>query len=156
MNPVKKESAYLHLPTYIAGICYHIGTFLSFGLTPVIILRIILPPYLLIIIGSGILISIGCGTGILVKRIVTGKLRHLSSPDDYLSNLLVTLFQVVTFVVIIKGSLFSSYFIFLSLLLLYIPVGKLKHLLYFFAARTQLGNFYGRRGVWPPVNNYKK
>jgi len=29
MNPAKKESAYLHLPTYLAGIIYHLGTFLS-------------------------------------------------------------------------------------------------------------------------------
>ena len=29
MSPLKKESAFLHLPTYAAGILYHIGTFLS-------------------------------------------------------------------------------------------------------------------------------
>ena len=34
-------------------------------------------------------------------------------------------------------------------LFFYLPLGKLKHLVYFFAARYQLGIFYGRRGVWP-------
>ena len=29
MSPSKKESAFLHLPTYTAGILYHLGTFLS-------------------------------------------------------------------------------------------------------------------------------
>ena len=29
MMPQHKESAYLHLPTYAAGIIYHLGTFLS-------------------------------------------------------------------------------------------------------------------------------
>ena len=30
MSPFEKESAYMHLPTYVAGIIFHIGTFLSF------------------------------------------------------------------------------------------------------------------------------
>ncbi len=30
MDPRKKESAYLHLPTYTAGLIYHLGTFVSF------------------------------------------------------------------------------------------------------------------------------
>ena len=30
MSPVKKESAYLHLPTYLAGMVFHIGTFTGF------------------------------------------------------------------------------------------------------------------------------
>ena len=29
MNPTRKESAFLHLPTYTAGLLYHLGTFLS-------------------------------------------------------------------------------------------------------------------------------
>ena len=29
MSPKVKESAYLHLPTYLAGILYHLGTFLA-------------------------------------------------------------------------------------------------------------------------------
>src|SRR5512135_3440671 len=29
MSPARKESAYLHLPTYTAGLIYHSGTFLS-------------------------------------------------------------------------------------------------------------------------------
>ena len=29
-------------------------------------------------------------------------------------------------------------------------VGKLKHVVYFFAARYHLGFFYGWRNVWPP------
>lgn len=30
MSPKNKESAYLHLPTYAAGMIFHLGTFLSF------------------------------------------------------------------------------------------------------------------------------
>ena len=37
MSPVVKESAYLHMPTYAAGIIYHLGTFLSILLFLVLI-----------------------------------------------------------------------------------------------------------------------
>jgi hypothetical protein len=41
------------------------------------------------------------------------------------------------------------YFIIAAVLWLYFPVGKLRHVVYFFAARYHLGFFFGRRGVWP-------
>jgi hypothetical protein len=150
MSPSKKESAYLHLPTYTAGILYHIGTFLSIGLFigillnqhPVETTRLALSLFLLI---SGL-----CGLGILIKRIIIKELQSLSNPDDYISNLLVTGVQLITVVFLNYPT--PVYYILVSALLLYLPVGKLKHTIYFFAARYQLGFFYGRRGVWPPKN----
>jgi hypothetical protein len=77
-------------------------------------------------------------------------MRALSNPDDYISNLIVTLFQLATAAVLFWPQLFPVYFVLTALLLLYIPLGKLKHAIYFFAARYQLGYFFGRRNVWPP------
>jgi uncharacterized membrane protein YphA (DoxX/SURF4 family) len=83
-------------------------------------------------------------------------LRELSNPDDYISNILVTAFQILMGLALAFGSKFTPcLFLAAGLLLLYIPLGKLKHLLYFFAARWQLGLFYGSRGVWPPIKNHK-
>ena len=155
MSPRKKESAYLHLPTYTAGIIYHIGTFLSLSFIPFIIWGIIQPRELSLCFAGVLLLSIACGLGIVAKRVLKKELRLLSSPDDYISNLLVTLFQFATAIVLIREHIHPFYYIALSLLLLYIPLGKLKHLLYFFAARVHLGYFYGHRGVWPPVNDRK-
>lgn len=150
MSPVKKESAYLHIPTYAAGMFYHLGTFLSLGLFVCILLRIRFLEPLNGIFSIFLMISTLCGTGILIKRILKQELRSLSNPDDYISNILVTAFQAVTIVYLFSGT--KVYFLLVSLLLLYLPLGKLKHLLYFFAARYHLGLFYGRRGVWPPAN----
>ena len=33
MSPNKKESSFLHMPTYLAGIIYHLGTFMAFALS---------------------------------------------------------------------------------------------------------------------------
>jgi nitrate reductase gamma subunit len=150
MNPRKKESAYLHLPTYAAGLMYHIGT------AAAIVVFILLFLFNIKFGGSvkwvlfGLLsISGFCGIGILGKRLTLEKMRYLSNPDDYISNILVTLFHLVTLGVLVNQSVVPIYNFCVGLLLLYLPFGKLKHLLYFFAARYHLGLFYGWRGIWP-------
>jgi len=150
MSPSRKESAFLHLPTYTAGIFYHLGTFVSIFLFFFILFQIRILDFFVPYLTGFMAISILSGLAILIKRIVSRKLRALSNPDDYISNLLVTIFQIITAAVLHKPEWFTSYYIIVSVLLLYIPVGKLKHAVYFFAARYHLGYFYGWRGVWPP------
>jgi hypothetical protein len=153
MNPREKESAYLHLPTYTAGILYHIGTFLSIIIFFLLIFNIRITGvfqwgFLCLLAVSSI-----SGLGIFIKRIALKKLKSLSNPDDYISNLLVTAFQIFTFTVLADEAFIPYYFICAGLLFLYLPLGKLKHSLYFFAARYHLGFFYGWRGVWPAKSN---
>jgi hypothetical protein len=154
MSPSKKESAFLHLPTYTAGVIYHLGTFLSLALFFILFFNIHIANILGYIVAAFLAISAMCGLGILIKRFAVSKLRSLSNPDDYISNGLVTLVQALTAGVILNAQFEILYFIAISLLFLYFPLGKLKHAIYFFAARYQLGFFYGWRGVWPPQNNY--
>ena len=153
MSPNKKESAFLHLPTYLAGIIYHMGTFLSFL---IFILTFIISEFNIVvrIIKASILILSGIsGIGILIKRIVKKNILAISNPDDFFSNILVTLFHLLTAYILIMNNGMIIYSIICSLLLLYIPFGKLKHSFYFFAARYHLGFFYGWRNVWPITNS---
>ena len=150
MSPTKKESAYLHLPTYAAGILYHIGTFVSFLLLVLFILEIEFPNILNILLSVFLSITTICGVSILIKRMFSKDLKLISNPDDYISNILVTAFQLVTVLHLINSGYIL--FIFASVLFLYIPFGKLKHFIYFFAARYQLGLFFGHRGTWPVKN----
>ncbi len=150
MSPKVKESAYLHMPTYLAGILFHIGIFLAIGLFFLLLFRVSLPEWLIwpltVIFGLGGL----CGLGILVKRILKKELRSLSNPDDYIANILVTAFQLGSVIVLHNPAFLPAYFIIVAALMLYFPMGKLKHAVYFFAARYHLGYFYGWRDVWPP------
>jgi hypothetical protein len=148
MSPKKKESAFLHLPTYTAGIIYHIGTFVSIALFFIFLFDVNFSVQINMLLAILLTISGLCGIGIFIKRMVKKELHSLSNPDDYISNTLVTGFQLITAYSLINFS--PVYFVFASTLLLYIPLGKLKHLIYFFAARYHLGFFYGNRGVWPP------
>ncbi len=152
MSPVKKESAYLYLPTYTAGVLYHVGTFLSLFLFILFLFGVYPKGILMYAIAALLLITGLSGIGILIKRMSKQQLRALSNPDDYISNLLVSLVQLMTAIVLVKPSLSPIYFVLISILFLYLPLGKLKHTVYFFAARYHLGFFYGWRGVWPPKN----
>jgi nitrate reductase gamma subunit len=152
MNPMQKESAYLHFPTYTAGILYHIGTFVSLALFILLHLKISLSYPVQLILVCILAVSALSGTGIFFKRLFLKKLKYLSAPDDYISNLLVTLFQSFTLFVLIIENFAPYYYIMAAILFLYLPLGKLKHSLYFFAARYHLGFFFGWRGIWPDKN----
>lgn len=170
MSPARKESAFLHLPTYTAGLLYHTGTFLSFFLFFFILTGFLHAGWLAILPIVFLSISALSGIAILVKRMLKTELRALSNPDDYISNILVTLFQTATILILLNLNVLSSYspvvqlsnwptaqllyyFVFTALML-YVPVGKLRHMVYFFAARYHLGFFFGRRGVWP-IHKFK-
>lgn len=150
MSPLKKETANRHWPTYTAGMLYHVGIFFSFFWLLIRIIGIRLPAVLNV--PSGLLLSgtALCGIGILLKRMFTRKMRSLSHPDDYLSNLLSTGFQVVTAVTLITGGGLNGLYLYAAVLLLYIPVSKLRHAVFFPLTRFYLALHYGRRGVWPP------
>jgi hypothetical protein len=152
MMPHNKESAYLHLPTYGAGIIYHAGTLLSlmafvwffvstFFVWPT-------PKIVALICCVALAGAACCGIALFCKRIIKRELRALSCADDYISNGLTTLFQLLTACYFVCNHPLP-YYIVTTLFFLWLPIGKTRHLLYFFAARFHLGFFYGRRNVWP-------
>lgn len=163
MMPDQKESAYLHLPSYATGMLFHIGVFscllffvLSFfpffnrwiGNGSVWHLILAIPPAL------GTL----CGFILFFRRLLSKELKTLSMPDDFISTGLVTFFQLMTTLYLCIptgcGAVIILYYISSILLFLYMPLGKLRHAVYYFAARYHLGFFYGWRNVWP--NREKK
>jgi hypothetical protein len=128
---------------------YHIGTFISIALFFCYLFKAEFGDTVNLILSCLLVVSTASGLGIFIKRIFKKELLSISNPDDFISNLLVTVFQAIT-VVYINFNTPIAYFLLSSLLFLYLPLGKLKHTIYFFAARYQLGFFYGKRDVWPP------
>jgi len=148
MSPLKKESARRHVPTYVLGLLFHGGVFVGFAWlvalffdarAPLVLTRTSVP-----VLGlTGL-----CGAALLVKRIVKADLRRLSNPDDYFSNVLVVGFQMMTAVALVESRILPALFVYAGVLLLYVPLGKLRHAIYFPMARIYLGAFFGKRGVW--------
>lgn len=157
MMPNEKESAYLHLPSYTLGMLFHVGTFSSLLLYLLLFFNffrnwLINDRFLHYLIVIFLLITTISGIFLFVKRLINKSLKALSNPDDYISNAITTLFQLFTLLVLAyptSGGTVIFYYITATLLFLYMPLGKLKHLLYYFSARYHLGFFYGWRNVWP-------
>lgn len=163
MMPNQKESAYLHLPSYALGMLFHIGTFSCFLLFILSFFDffnnwLINDACIHYLIPAFIAVTSVAGLSLFVKRLANKNLHALTNPDDYLSNAFTTLFQTATFCYLMMpglGCAVNTYYILSALLFLYMPVGKLKHLLYYFSARYHLGFFYGRRNVWPQKKDRK-
>jgi nitrate reductase gamma subunit len=181
MLPMQKESAFKHLPTYIAGIIFHIGSFLALLCFLLLFFDLFSKDAVSIFFFQQTLISVviafilglsSCfGTILIVKRVISKKMRTISNVDDYISIGLVTLFQFISALLFafyafdkslhnffsheLHEGIFCAYFLVATILFLYFPFGKLKHAIYYFAARYHIGFFYGRRGTWPPPKDRK-
>ena len=156
MMPTEKESAYLHIPSYAVGMLFHIGLFCSL----LLFVLFFFPCFNSWIAEScwrwvfAIPPAIGtvCGLILFFRRLFSKDLKVLSMPDDFISCFLVTLFLLMTTLNLLlpaMGAVNTIYYICSILLLLYLPLGKLRHVVYYFAARYHLGFFYGWRNVWP-------
>ena len=148
MLPWKKESARFHPLVYILGVAYHAGTFLAFLWLAVLAIGFNAPAALRPVSAGLLALAALAGASLLVRRIAEARLRYFSSPDDYFSNILVTVFQTLAALTLVRPSTTSAFLIYGGLVLAYIPLGKLRHALYYALARYYLGIFYGRRGVW--------
>ncbi|SYZ72824.1 conserved membrane hypothetical protein [Candidatus Zixiibacteriota bacterium] len=150
MLPWEKESASGHLFTYFGGFVYHAAIFGAFSYLIVLLTGLKIGPILLRILQILLISGFFCGTGLLLKRTLSSKLMAISSPDDFFANLLADLFLIMTFWVSFNQQMEKYFYLIAILLLLYIPVGKIRHCVYFFYARFMMGRFFGRRGVFPP------
>jgi hypothetical protein len=149
MMPWEKESAQKHLWTYIAGFVYHFGIFAAFVYLIHLIVMGSLGSPLLNVLRALMIAGFVCGFSLFVKRSSIAIMRKLSCPDDYVANAFVDLFILLamldTFLPEIRPVLYAQAII----VLLYIPVGKIRHCFFFFYSRILFGYFFGRRGVYP-------
>ena len=161
MLPQNKESAYLHLPAYASGMLFHIGLFtclLLFVLSffPFFNRWISGPDKIHYIIACLLAVTSVCGYVLLLRRACSKDLKPLSNPDDFISNALVSTFQLMTLLYLLLPTyscVVTISSIVAILLFRYMPLGKLRHAVFYFAARFHLGYFYGWRNVWPKREN---
>lgn len=149
LMPWEKESAARHLPTYLAGIIYHAGIFTAVFYALALAASIRLSATVLA--GVKLLLAAGflSGVGLVLKRAGYPRMRSLSCPDDYLSNLVVDAF-ILTGLLAAHSILPISFFLAAAILtFIFIPLGKIRHCFFFFYSRVLFGGYFGRRGVLP-------
>ncbi|MCE7861410.1 MAG: hypothetical protein DYG86_16710, partial [Chloroflexi bacterium CFX2] len=156
MMPWAKESTRIHLIAYLRGIGFHIGIFTAIGTVILSPLWGFLPPLLSstlfwVLIPGALL---GAAGGLM--RLAEHNLRGLSLPDDHFAVWLTTLFIVVTGLGLVFEAFVVPMYIVSAVTFAYIPLGKIRHCLYFFFSRTFFGKFFGRRAVFPHGTPYRE
>ncbi|MCX6830065.1 MAG: hypothetical protein NT002_12415 [candidate division Zixibacteria bacterium] len=149
MMPWEKESAGKHLPTFAAGIIYHLAIFAALLYLITSLLEMAIPATVLLALRVILLAGLLCGFALLLKRIIIPYMRGISCFDDFVANMFVNLFLGAALAVTLATGLKSLFFIMAITLFIYIPMGKIRHCFYFFYTRAFFGIFFGRRGVFP-------
>jgi len=145
---VDKESITRHLLTALGGALYHTAIFA--GLLDVLWTALPIRPappraaFRPLLLAGAVV-----GLALLAKRSAKPHLRRLSCPDDFFANLFVDLFLVLAFLHTYRPALESALMAVSILLFVYIPLGKIRHCVFFFFTRLVYGLHFGRRGALP-------
>jgi len=147
MAPWAKESTRIHRIAYLRGIAFHVGIFAG-------LVALLISPWwdLLPDLASWLLIALA-GSGAIfgfageVMRRAEHNLRALSTADDHASVLLVSLFLTAVTVALIVPTWMPVMYAVGAVMLVYMPLGKIRHCIYFFFSRRFFGLFVGRRAV---------
>ena len=147
MAPWAKESAGRHWVAYIRGIIVHVSIFAAAAFLIASPWLAQMPSPLRIFLEA--LFSIGAILGLagFGIRLSDPTMRLLSTPDDYFSLALVTLFLASGAVSAALIEFLPAFWIISGITMAYTPFGKMKHFLYFFYERVFVGLVFGRRGV---------
>lgn len=151
MLPANKESVRNHPGKFVIGMVLHLGalasllTALLLALDPTIGMKLLAPVRWLALLG------LAAGAALLIRRPRDPNLRTMSSPDDYLASAATCGLLVFTALAPLYETGAAVLLLYTSALLIYLPLGKLRHAVFFFAARTNLGRRLGCRGVYPPA-----
>jgi hypothetical protein len=153
MMPWEKESASRHLLTYAGGFIYHFGIFAGLFWLSSQIISIEWGSFVLYVMRIFLTVGLLFGLGLFIKRSALPMMRSISCADDYLANLLVDGFLLTALLSTFMPKLDWLLYAASILLLLYIPIGKIRHCFFFFYSRILFGRFFGRRAVFPRRQN---
>jgi nitrate reductase gamma subunit len=105
-------------------------------------------------IGAAFLV--GCGR--IIRRFGDKHMRAISSPDDYFSLIILTVWFFFAFLAVPNSTAngewhLLGYFFLASFFLVYVPFSKISHYLYYPFTRYYIGKSLGHRGVFPIVRD---
>jgi len=147
--PWAKESARKHLASYLAGIVFHLAVFAALGWLALSLLPAAPPAAAAHALAAVLAAGLACGLGLLAKRRRNTTLRAVSTREDLAANLLVDAFLAAGIAAALRPTLLPVFQVAGAALLLYAPLGKLRHMLFLLTSRRYWGTYFGRRGVRP-------
>lgn len=152
MAPWTKESTRIHTAAYLRGVGFHLGIFIGLIAAAVMPFWTAIPPAVREV--AALVLAIGAMLGVAgsTMRLREPHLRALSTTDDHASIWLVTAFLAVAALALWQVRFAPLMYLSAGVMLAYIPLGKIRHCMYFFFAKGHFGRFGGRRGVLPHSN----
>ncbi len=159
-NPLGMESFRKHWFLYLQFVVFHLGVVAAITMSFVIADFAGLMNHRWVVLTFQILIWGAFAVGILriIRRVGSKYLRAISSPDDYFSLVLLTVWFGLAASAAPYGrpdlqaagnTLLIAYYVVQTFFLLYVPFSKISHYLYYPFTRYYLGKSLGRRGVYP-------
>ncbi len=147
MMPWAKESTRRHWVAYMRGIAFHVGIFA--GLAALLASPWFTAIPFLIRALFGVVTGVGAVMGVAggIMRITEHNLRAVSTPDDHTSVWLVSLFLAAMTAALIQLAFVPFMWITAAAMLLYAPLSKIRHCLFFYMGRLFYGLHIGRRGI---------
>ena len=141
---------------YMQFVVFHLGVVAAIGLSFVIPYA----PDLLLNNALVLLFQISIGAAFLmgvlriIRRTSRKVMRAMSSPDDYFSLILLTVWFAFAFLAApndVKSGegIMITYFYLTAFFLIYVPFSKISHYLYYPFTRYWFGKTMGHRGTYP-------
>ena len=149
MAPWSKESTRLHALAYLRGVAFHIGIFLGLALLVASPWLGRLPQVARNLLGLVIAAGALFGLAGFAARYVERNLKALSNPDDYFAVLIVSLFLGIEALWLFYPPMQVLFYLVSAAMLVYAPLGKIRHCIYFAYSRLFYGRFVGSRAVLP-------
>lgn len=155
-KPWAMESTRTRLFFYAQFAVFHIGVTSAIGLSFVIPYGPNLLEWQPLVYILQTIIGLACLIGCyrIIRRISDKYIRAISSPDDYFSLILLTVWFFFAFLAVPnrldQGEWHMiTYFILTAFFLIYVPFSKISHYLYYPITRYYFGKSMGYRGVYP-------
>ena len=141
---------------YVQFVVFHLGVALAIALSFVIPYGSGLLMHSPVVLAIQVVTGAACLVGLMrmVRRVGSPYMRAISSPDDYFSLVLLTVW-LFTAVLAAPNNIANgeghllAYFILTAFFLIYVPFSKISHYLYYPFTRYYLGKTMGHRGVFP-------
>jgi nitrate reductase gamma subunit len=154
--PWEMESSRKNLFFWVQFVMFHVGVVAAITLSFVIPYAPGILKYEVVVWAFQIFIAaaflVGCYR--IVRRVVDPIMRAISTPDDYFSVLLLTVWFFFAGMSAPNNStqgegILITFFFVTAFFLIYVPFSKISHYLYYPIARYYLGRTLGYRGVYP-------
>jgi hypothetical protein len=151
MLPAHKETIRRHPAKFAVGAIMHVGTIVALLDIVLLLVRPAAGHWMIGLTRPIVVLALLAGIYLFARRIFSKDLRSMSAPDDYIAIL-------ATCGLLASASLYPLHaqnpvgsLIYAGLLFVYLPLGKLRHVVFFFVARGDYGRRLGYRGVYPPT-----